>query len=133
MMYAIRFLVSYAAALLGIFVFVTVIRISFFEVDLDRFSLAILLAIVSVTALLAVFPAILALRLETKHAKYLNVSKFGIFGMITGFIQSVIFIWIAYNGDFVPGFSYILSLALAGFIGGASFALAWNRLTKPAL
>ena len=131
MSYVIRFSVSYVAALLAVFVFVTVIVISFFEIDLFSYSRGILSSSVSVAALLALLPAIIAVWLEAKHSKYLKVSKFGLYGMITGFIESTIFIWIAYNGDLASGSRYILSLTLAGSIGGTSLALIWNRLTTP--
>lgn len=88
------------------------------------------LAVLIVTALLALIPAVLFVWTDTQTDARLNALRCGTYGLITAFVESCLVMWLAFNGNLAPGFVYITAFSIAGFVGGVTIAKVWNGLTS---
>lgn len=127
---AIRFIASYLIALAAIAIVIGVTAVLMFEIGSISQYLALLGFAVSVVALFAFLPAIVAVWLKSKENARLLPLQFGWLGMIVGFLESVCFMWVAYNGHPADGARYIFLLSAAGFVGGGTLAIIWNQLAN---
>lgn len=133
MAHAVRFTLSYFFALVAVTIMLGAVGIWILEPEEVAYSLKLLAVAISVVALLALLPAIFAVWQNTRDKPDLSPLQFAWLGTLVGFVESACFMWIAYNGQLADSVGYILLLSIAGFVGGGTMALAWNRLNSPSL
>ncbi|MEM9569878.1 MAG: hypothetical protein AAF996_00325 [Pseudomonadota bacterium] len=130
MVTALKFIASYLSALAATMFVLTMIGFFVFGNETLSAALGEYMAVLIGVALFSLPPAILFVWSHTRLEGRLNGLRFGMYGLMTAFVESSIVIWFAFNGDLATGFGYIVSLSLAGFIGGVTISIVWNRLTK---
>jgi hypothetical protein len=125
-----KFTASYASALASTMLVLGLVGFFVFGGEILGASFGEYLALLIVTALLALVPAILFVWIDSRTHARLSALRFGAYGLIIAFAESCLVMWLAFNGNLAAGWGYIIAFSVAGLVGGVTISKVWNGLTS---